>query len=148
MPRNIAPSTVSSESDLVEYYVSDASPVETTSPAGYAERHIHSGIYKKYRSVQSVIHSHCSAVTPYTVSCNRSSFKALDGCLTDHLLAVPLRPCFHMAGFLGKRSAWKRVSQNLTALQAPRLLSLTSQNTIPWKTLETYSFAKPVLHQL
>lgn len=28
MPRNIAPGTVSSESDLVEYYISDSSPAK------------------------------------------------------------------------------------------------------------------------
>ena len=86
----------------MKYYVSDISPIETTSLARYAEQHIHSRIYKKYRSIQSVIHSHYSIVTLYTVSYNRSSFKALDGCLTNHLLAMPLRSCFHMVGFLGK----------------------------------------------
>jgi ribulose-5-phosphate 4-epimerase/fuculose-1-phosphate aldolase len=77
MPRDIAPGTVSSDSDLVEYYVSDASPVNTLSPAGYAERYIHSEIYKKYASVQSVIHSHSPAVTPYTISCNGTPPPAL-----------------------------------------------------------------------
>lgn len=69
MPRNIAPGTISSESDLVEYNVSDASPVDPASPAGYAERHIHSELYKRYAFVQSVIHSHDPKITPYSISC-------------------------------------------------------------------------------
>ncbi|PCH04729.1 Hypothetical protein PENO1_026270 [Penicillium occitanis (nom. inval.)] len=83
MPRNIAPGTLSLESDLVKYHVSDASPVSTPSPAGYAERFIHSEIYKRFPEVQSVAHSHAPAVIPYT---------------------VPLEPCFHMAGFLGSKT--------------------------------------------
>ncbi|KAH8654397.1 hypothetical protein BGZ61DRAFT_373581 [Ilyonectria robusta] len=53
MPRNIAPGTLSSESDLVEYYISDSSPVTEPSPAGYAERCIHSEIHKKFDVVNS-----------------------------------------------------------------------------------------------
>jgi ribulose-5-phosphate 4-epimerase/fuculose-1-phosphate aldolase len=70
MPRNIAPGTLSLESDLVKYHVSDASPVSTPSPAGYAERFIHSEIYKRFPEVQSVAHSHAPAVIPYSNSCN------------------------------------------------------------------------------
>ncbi|KAK5210458.1 hypothetical protein LTR47_000349 [Exophiala xenobiotica] len=84
MPRNLAPANIASpEDDLVEYNVSDASPVDSTAPAGYIERYIHSEIYKQYPGVNSVIHSHASAVVPYTIS------------------GVPLKPCLHMAGFLG-----------------------------------------------
>lgn len=68
MPRNMPPATVASERDLVEYYVSDASPVDPTAPRGYLERCIHSEIYKKYPTINSVIHSHSHAVVPYTVS--------------------------------------------------------------------------------
>ncbi|KAK5055086.1 hypothetical protein LTR84_012834 [Exophiala bonariae] len=84
MPRNMPPATVASHRDLVEYYISDASPVDSTAPRGYLERCIHSEIYKKYPTVNGVIHSHSHAVVPYTIS------------------GVPLRPCFHMAGFLGQ----------------------------------------------
>lgn len=68
MPRNMPPATVASQRDLVEYYVSDASPVDPTAPRGYLERCIHSEIYKKYPTINSVIHSHSHAVVPYTVS--------------------------------------------------------------------------------
>ncbi|KAL9624118.1 MAG: hypothetical protein Q9160_001640 [Pyrenula sp. 1 TL-2023] len=83
MARFIAPGTISSEQDLVEYHVSDASSVDPHAPPGYAERFIHSEIYKQYPSVNSVIHGHTEAVIPYSIS------------------DVPFRACFHLAGFLG-----------------------------------------------
>ncbi|KAL9106652.1 MAG: hypothetical protein Q9227_008372 [Pyrenula ochraceoflavens] len=86
MSRYIAPGMISSERDLVEYHVSDASPVVPGSPPGYSERCIHSEVFKAYPSVQSVIHSHSEAVVPYSIS------------------GVPLKACFHMAGFLGTAS--------------------------------------------
>ncbi|KAJ4693628.1 hypothetical protein HRR94_005848 [Exophiala dermatitidis] len=83
MPRNLAPALLASEADLVEYHVADAEPVDPSAPNGYVERYIHSEIYKRYPGVNSVIHSHASEVIPYTIS------------------EVPLKPCYHMAGFLG-----------------------------------------------
>ena len=88
MSRSIAPGTVSSERDLIEYWVNDAEPVDSTSTTkGYLERCIHSEILKKFPPVQAVIHSHSDAVVPYTIS------------------GIPLRPCFHMAGFLNVQGA-------------------------------------------
>ncbi|CAK4030023.1 Hypothetical predicted protein [Lecanosticta acicola] len=83
MSRYIAPATISSERDLVEYYVDNAEPIDPNSAKGYSERHIHSEILKRYASVNAVIHSHSDAVVPYTIS------------------GVPMRACYHMAGFLG-----------------------------------------------
>lgn len=51
---SIAPALVSSLDDLIEYNVEDASPVRKDSGRGYAERFIHSEIYKKYTDVKSV----------------------------------------------------------------------------------------------
>ena len=68
MPRNLAPALITSRRDLVEYYVADAAPVDTTAPVGYIERFIHSEIYKKYPDVQSVVHSHSAAVLPYGIT--------------------------------------------------------------------------------
>jgi ribulose-5-phosphate 4-epimerase/fuculose-1-phosphate aldolase len=83
MSRYIAPATISSPEDLIEYRVSDAEPVDpSSSTKGYSERRIHSEVYKRHPSVRAVVHSHSEAVVPYTVS------------------GVPLRPCYHMAGFL------------------------------------------------
>jgi ribulose-5-phosphate 4-epimerase/fuculose-1-phosphate aldolase len=83
MSRYIAPATISSERDLVEYYIDTAEPVDPNSPKGYSERCIHSEVLKKFPDVNAVIHSHSEAVVPYTIS------------------GVPMQPCFHMAGFLG-----------------------------------------------
>lgn len=68
MPRNMAPATISSLRDLVEYNVVDASPVDTAASHGYIERYIHSEIYRKYPGINSVIHSHANSVVPYSVS--------------------------------------------------------------------------------
>ncbi|KIV93467.1 hypothetical protein PV10_04679 [Exophiala mesophila] len=83
MPRNVAPANIASAQDLVEYNVADASAVDANAPPGYIERFIHSEIYRRFPAIKSVIHSHASAVIPYTIS------------------GVPLRACLHMAGFLG-----------------------------------------------
>jgi ribulose-5-phosphate 4-epimerase/fuculose-1-phosphate aldolase len=87
MPRNTAPANVSSPEDLVQYRVADASPVDSNAPRGYLERYIHSEIYKRYPDVNGVIHSHAPEIIPYTI--------------TSSLL----RPCIHMAGFIGKSNA-------------------------------------------
>jgi len=83
MPCNIAPPLLSSPDDLIEYNVEDASPVEKDAKPGYVERFIHSEIYKRFPTINSVVHSHCSDVLPY--------------CVSD----VPLKATIHMAGFLG-----------------------------------------------
>ncbi|KAB5554941.1 class II aldolase and Adducin N-terminal domain-containing protein [Coniochaeta sp. 2T2.1] len=88
MSRNTAPATISSPEDVIEYHVSDATPVDPSSAQkGFAERHIHSEIYKRHPSVTAAVHSHSEAVVPFTVS------------------GVPLRPVYHMAGFLPARGA-------------------------------------------
>ncbi|KAH8896520.1 class II aldolase and Adducin domain-containing protein [Thozetella sp. PMI_491] len=83
MSRNMAPATISSPDHLIEYRVEDAEPVAPSSAKGFVERMIHSEIYKHHPDVHAVIHSHSEAVVPYTIS------------------GVPLKPCYHMAGFLG-----------------------------------------------
>ena len=82
MSRYIAPATISSERDLVEYYVDNAEPVDPNSPKGYSERCIHSEALKRFPEINAVIHSHSEAVVPYSIS------------------GVPMQPAFHMAGFL------------------------------------------------
>lgn len=83
MSRYIAPATISNENDLIEYYISDAEPVDPGAPKGYSERCIHSEILKRFPRVAAVVHSHSDAVVPYSIS------------------GVPMRACYHMAGFLG-----------------------------------------------
>lgn len=83
MSKYFAPGTISSPDDLIEYHVHNAEPLDPSQTKGYSERHIHSEIYKRHPRVQAVIHSHAESVIPYTIS------------------GVPLRPCYHVAGFLG-----------------------------------------------
>ncbi|KAH8901202.1 class II aldolase and Adducin domain-containing protein [Thozetella sp. PMI_491] len=83
MSRSIAPGTISSAADLQHYLVKDAAAVDNDRAGGYAERRIHSEIYKRHAHVQAVVHSRSEAVVPYSIS------------------EVPLRSCYHMAGFLG-----------------------------------------------
>ena len=78
-----APALVSSPSDLIHYHVGDSSPVDTQAKKGYQERFIHSEIYKKFPEINSVVHSHSEAVLPFTMN------------------GVPMKPAFHIAGFLG-----------------------------------------------
>lgn len=85
MPCNISPALISTPDDLIEYNVEDASEVEKNVKKGYLERHIHSEIYKRFPAVNSVVHSHCGEVLPYSIS------------------GVPLKPTIHMAGFLGEQ---------------------------------------------
>ena len=68
MSRYIAPGTISSERDLVEYYVENAEPVDPTAAKGYSERCIHSEILKRFKSVNAVVHSHSEAVIPYSIN--------------------------------------------------------------------------------
>lgn len=84
MSRSMAPGTVSSPSDLIEYHVLNAEPLDPTRPQqGFAERHIHAAVYKRHAHVHAVIHSHAESVIPYSIT------------------GIPLQPCYHMAGFLG-----------------------------------------------
>lgn len=66
--RSLAPALVSCRDDIEEYYVEDAAPVNKDSPKGYAERFIHSELYKSYQDVNGVIHSHSEAVIPFSIS--------------------------------------------------------------------------------
>ncbi|KAI0095557.1 class II aldolase and Adducin N-terminal domain-containing protein [Nemania sp. FL0031] len=84
MSRNLPPALASSLNDIVEYRVSDASPVDPSAPAGFIERYIHSEVLKRFPAVNVVVHSHSPAVVPYSI--------------TD----VPLKPAIHLAGFLGE----------------------------------------------
>lgn len=83
MSKYFAPGTISSPDDLIEYHVSNAEPLDPSSTKGYSERHIHSEVYRRHPDVEAVIHSHAESVIPYGIT------------------GVPLKPCYHMAGFLG-----------------------------------------------
>jgi ribulose-5-phosphate 4-epimerase/fuculose-1-phosphate aldolase len=81
-----APALVKSAQDFISYWVKDSSPVDPGAPQGYSERYIHGEILRKFPKAKCVVHSHSEDVIPFTLSKG-------DG--------VPVRPVFHMAGFMG-----------------------------------------------
>lgn len=85
LSRDLAPALVSSADDIVEYLVDNAAPVTPNPPSGYIERFIHSEVYKRYPSVNSVIHSHSDSIIPFGVT------------------QVPLLPVGQMGSVLGQR---------------------------------------------
>jgi ribulose-5-phosphate 4-epimerase/fuculose-1-phosphate aldolase len=78
--RSRAPALVTAE-DIMEYDFDD-NAVDARGRSSYAERFIHSEVYKARPDVHAVVHSHSPAVIPFGVS------------------GVPLKPISHMAGFL------------------------------------------------
>jgi ribulose-5-phosphate 4-epimerase/fuculose-1-phosphate aldolase len=79
----MAPALVSHPADLITYDIATSNPITSVPHPGYSERFIHSELFKRYPSINCVIHSHAEDVLPYVVS------------------GVPLKPVYHMAGFLG-----------------------------------------------
>ncbi|KAJ4324302.1 hypothetical protein N0V94_001360 [Neodidymelliopsis sp. IMI 364377] len=78
-----APALVKSQQDFISYRVRDSSPVDKNAPQGYSERFIHGEIFRRFPDINCVVHSPSETVIPFT------------------LANIPVRPVFHMAGFLG-----------------------------------------------
>lgn len=68
LSRDMPPALVSSSSDIIEYRIDDASPIDPNAPRGFIERFIHSEAMKRYPTINSVIHSHAPAVIPYGIT--------------------------------------------------------------------------------
>jgi HCOMODA/2-hydroxy-3-carboxy-muconic semialdehyde decarboxylase len=81
LSRGMAPGLVTA-GDIMEFDLS-GEPVNGQGRLTYAERFIHSEIYRRRPDVKAIVHSHSPAVIPFGVT------------------NVPLRPIFHMSGFLG-----------------------------------------------
>jgi ribulose-5-phosphate 4-epimerase/fuculose-1-phosphate aldolase len=82
---NRAPGLVRRQ-DIVCYDF-EGNAVSDTTERPYLERFIHAEIYRARPDVYAVVHSHSPSVIPFAVT------------------KQPLRPVFHMAGFLGSGSA-------------------------------------------
>ena len=82
---NRAPGLVKRQ-DIVCYDL-DGNAVSNTTERPYLERFIHSEIYRARPDVVAVVHSHSPSVIPFAITQN------------------PLKPVFHMSGFLGSGSA-------------------------------------------
>jgi ribulose-5-phosphate 4-epimerase/fuculose-1-phosphate aldolase len=83
LARNMAPANVTID-DIVEFDLEGAH-VNANGRRVYLERFIHSEIYRARPDVMAVVHSHSDAIVPLSV-----------------VKDFPLRPLFHMAGFIGK----------------------------------------------
>ena len=81
LSRNLSPGQVTAD-DIMEYDLEGA-PVDAKGRSSYLERFIHASIYKARPDVGAVVHSHSPGVIPFADS------------------STPLRPVYHMAGFLG-----------------------------------------------
>jgi HCOMODA/2-hydroxy-3-carboxy-muconic semialdehyde decarboxylase len=85
LARNMAPATVRRD-DIVTFDL-DGKSLDPQGRRVYLERFIHGEIYRARPDVQAVVHSHSPSVIPFGVT------------------GQPLRPVFHMSGFLGAGSS-------------------------------------------
>ena len=90
LSHNVAPALIASPTDLVEYHISDASPVDPNAPAGYLEREIHASVLRQYSNLSCVIHSHSQEMVAYSLLSGNGP---------------ALRPLWHMAGFISADGA-------------------------------------------
>ncbi|HSQ82527.1 MAG TPA: class II aldolase/adducin family protein [Casimicrobiaceae bacterium] len=81
MSRSLAPELVG-EDDIMTFDLASA-PLAGYARTPYLERFIHGEIYARRPDVHAVVHSHAPGVVPFAAS------------------SVPLRPIYHMGGFLG-----------------------------------------------
>ncbi len=82
LSRSLAPELVTEE-DIMEYDL-DSNAVDPRGRQSVQERFIHGEIYKARPEVMAVVHNHSPSVVPFSVT------------------AVPMRPIFHMASFVGQ----------------------------------------------
>lgn len=87
-----APALVRTASDFISYWVRDSSPVDADAPQGYSERYIHGEVLRRFPQANCVVHSHSEDVIPFTLGQSAGN-------------AHPVRPVFHMAGFMGEGGA-------------------------------------------
>ena len=80
MSRSLAPA-LTTAADILEYGP-DCNAIDDRGRASFLERFIHCEIYKARPDVKSVVHTHSPGVVPFAAS------------------TVPLRPMYHVAGFL------------------------------------------------
>ncbi len=81
LARSMAPGLVTA-ADIMQFDA-DGNPIDAQGRTPYLERFIHSEIFKIRPDIQAVVHSHSPSVIPFGV------------------VAVPLRPIYHMSSFLG-----------------------------------------------
>jgi len=85
LSRSLAPAQVT-RADIMRFDF-EGNAVDGDTRAPYLERYIHSEIYRARADVQAVVHSHSPSVIPFGAT------------------RQPLRPLYHMSGFIGVASA-------------------------------------------
>ena len=85
LARNMAPGLVNAE-DILTFDL-DGQALDAAGRRVYLERFIHGEIYRARPDVQAIVHSHSPSVIPFAAT------------------RTPLRPLYHMSGFLGAGSA-------------------------------------------
>jgi ribulose-5-phosphate 4-epimerase/fuculose-1-phosphate aldolase len=85
LARNMAPGMVC-RADILTFDL-DGAALDADGRRVYLERFIHGEIYRARSDVHAVVHSHSPSVIPFGVT------------------GQPLRPIFHMSGFLGEGAA-------------------------------------------
>src|SRR6478672_1510860 len=85
LARNMAPGLVTAH-DILTFDL-DGQAIDAGDRRVYLERFIHGEIYRARPDVVAVVHSHSPSVIPFAVT------------------KTPLRPVYHMSGFLGEGSA-------------------------------------------
>jgi HCOMODA/2-hydroxy-3-carboxy-muconic semialdehyde decarboxylase len=85
LARNMAPALVRRD-DIITFDL-DGAALDAEGRRVYLERFIHGEIYRARPDVQAIVHSHSPSVIPFGVT------------------GQPLRPIFHMSGFLGEGAA-------------------------------------------
>jgi hypothetical protein len=98
LARNMAPGNVTID-DIVEFNL-EGEPVNANGRRVYLERFIHSEIYRTWPDVMAIVHSHSHAIVPLSVVKN-----------------FPLRPLFHMAGFIGKAAPVSRSATSAATIR-------------------------------
>src|SRR5690242_15544432 len=84
LSRNLAPALVT-PGDILTFDL-DGNALDATAQRVYLERFIHGEIYRARPDVEAVVHSHSPSVIPFAAT------------------RTPLRPVFHMSGFIGPGS--------------------------------------------
>jgi HCOMODA/2-hydroxy-3-carboxy-muconic semialdehyde decarboxylase len=85
LARNMAPGLVRRD-DIITFDL-DGTALDAEGRRVYLERFIHGEIYRARPDAQAIVHSHSPSVIPFGVT------------------GQPLRPIFHMSGFLGEGAA-------------------------------------------
>jgi ribulose-5-phosphate 4-epimerase/fuculose-1-phosphate aldolase len=129
IPLQMGPAVIRSSHDIGLYSVNDGSPIDSNAHngPGFAERFIHSEIYKKYAGVGSVVHSHNEDVLPFTILTTTSSSSPTSGDDDSgnedgEKGKSQVEATYHMSGFLGPRVPIFDIAKHYTEEDAHDLL--------------------------